>query len=174
MSIVHQCTLPENALLQRYARPLGVDQPVAYTDCFRTRIDARADFSTCVFAFYTTWLFKLERSILSALAASPSSDAEAHALATGRADAFAAWTVEARQQNQLLLRDISGRTRSWLMSVPSDGAGASTELYFGSAVVPSARRPGSFGVGIRLLMPAHRIYSRMLLGAAQSRLVRTR
>ncbi|HET9483682.1 MAG TPA: hypothetical protein VFO79_06985, partial [Xanthomonadales bacterium] len=98
--------------------------------------------------------------------------AQAAALASGRADAFAAWSVEGRTDDQLLLCDLHGRTRSWLMSAPLDGG---TRLYFGSAVVPVAGRDGraTLGTGYRALLGFHRIYSRVLLRSARARLERS-
>jgi hypothetical protein len=69
-------------------------------------------------AFYTTPLFKVERLLLAWFAARPSTDAEAQRLAAGEIATFAAWSVEAREADQLLLCDFKGRTRSWLMSTP--------------------------------------------------------
>jgi hypothetical protein len=65
-------------------------------------------------AFYTTPVFKLERTILKWLVTKPSSDAQA-----------------------VLLCDFKKRTRSWLMIKHEEGKnGIQTRLYFGSAVVP--------------------------------------
>ncbi len=86
-------------------------------------------------------------------------------LANGEIDTFAAWTVESRDSNQILLTDIRGNTRSWLMVEPS-GDGAT--LLFGSAVVPreidgTARPPAWI---FRVLLGFHQLYSRVLLRAA--------
>jgi len=59
-------------------------------------------------AFYATALFKLERWLLRFLVARPSTDAEAHELARGERYSFAAWSVEARTPDQVLLRDFNG------------------------------------------------------------------
>ena len=86
----------------------------------------------------------------------------------------AAWTVEARGTDQLLLCDFQGRTRSWLMVTPGEH-GHSTRLYFGSAVVARVdRRTGRsrMGWGFHALLGFHRLYSRALLRAAQRRLQR--
>lgn len=117
-------------------------------------------------AFYTTWLFRLERWILRHMVGRPSTDQEARQLARGERDAFAAWSVEARAPGQLLMRDFTGRTRSWLMVAPAAGTDG-TRLYFGSVVVPvpGARLRGP-------LIGFHKCYSRMLLGAAARRLAR--
>jgi len=95
-------------------------------------------------------------------------------LVAGSIDAFAAWRVEARTENQLLMSDFSRRTRSWLMVVPAANASCTrTRLYFGSAVVPVKNsRTGrlTLGLGFRALLGFHRLYSVVLLYAAKSRL----
>jgi hypothetical protein len=156
--------LPAAALLQRY-REAG-----AYTDCWTLDIDRTIDFAQYVEAFYTTWVFKLERAILAAAVAKPSSDAQARELANGNAEAFAAWTVEARAPDQLLLCDYRGQTRSWLML---EALAPGRRLYFGSAVVPRVdARSGEKRLGptYAALLGFHRLYSRVLLRAAAARL----
>jgi hypothetical protein len=127
-----------------------------------------------VAAFYTTWLFRLERWILRLAVARPSTDEEAHQLARGEREAFAAWSVEARAPGQLLMCDFTGRTRSWLMVAPIAGT-TGTRLCFGSVVVP-VRDPktGEMGLGPvhGPLIGFHQLYSRLLLGAAARRLAR--
>lgn len=123
-----------------------------------------------VIAFYTTWLFKVERVILKWLASKPSTDDDARRLADSGQDAFAAWTVEARSENQLLMCDFSSRTRSWFMTETN---GDGTRHYFGSAVVPNAKNAANepkLGKGFSLLLGFHKLYSRALLSAARSRL----
>lgn len=123
-------------------------------------------------AFYTTAVFKVERQILAWAVSRPSTDPQARELAAGTRDAFAAWTVEGRSADQLLLCDFQRRTRSWLMSVPTDGG---TRLYFGSAVVPVAGRrggPARMGFVFAALLGFHKVYSRVLLRAAIARLAR--
>lgn len=163
IATVETCEPPPNALLRTYSSE--------YTDCYATDIArpvAHADF---VDAFYNTRLFKLERILLT-LIGKPSADADARELANGRLEAFAAWTVERRAVDQLLLCDFQGKTRSWLMVEPR---GNGTRLYFGSAVVMRAgtgvgekRMSGGF----RALLGFHRRYSRGLLGAARRALLR--
>ncbi|MEO5882000.1 MAG: hypothetical protein ABIQ06_06250 [Caldimonas sp.] len=127
-------------------------------------------------AFYTSALFKLERFVLRVFLSRPSTDLQAARLARGELDAFAAWSVEGRAANQLLLADVAGRTRSWLMVAPSGSAdSAGTRLYFGSAVVPRrSTRSGRAGLGMvfSALLGFHKLYSRLLLQAARSRLSR--
>lgn len=163
---VKACPLPSAALLNTYRRD------GAYVDCYRTAIGRRASHAQYVEAFYTTALFKAERLVLKWAAGRPSTDADARALAVGAADAFAAWTVEGREENQLLLRDLSGRTRSWLMVEPTDTRDR-TLLYFGSAVVPARNaRTGrmEMGSGFSALLGLHKLYSTALLRAARARL----
>jgi hypothetical protein len=96
----------------------------------------------------------------------PSTDEDARRLARDQAETFAAWSVEARAPDQLLLTDFQGNTRSWLMCEPQ---GTGTRLYFGSAVVPTARG-AKLGLVYRALLGLHKLYSRALLRAAASRL----
>lgn len=165
--------LPADALLRRY-----LDNG-SYTDCYSTTLPRHVPHADFVAAFYTTPLFKCERLILKWLVGRPSTDAEAAQLGVGTRDRFAAWQVEDRSAVQLLLCDFTGRTRSWLMSVPipSDataGARGCTRLYFGSAVVAKSS-PGTIQAdrksGFSLLLGFHRLYSRLLLGAACRRLL---
>ena len=161
--MIRPVPLPERAFLQEYVRG------GAYTDCYSTLVAAPTSQAAYVEAFYTTRLFKLERLLLAWFISRPSTDAQARALAKGELAAYAAWDVERRSGEQLLMRDLHGRTRSWLMSEPE---GAGTRLYFGSAVVPvkdAAGRP-RMGAAYRLLLGFHKLYSRLLLGAAARRL----
>jgi hypothetical protein len=158
---IRPCKLPDAALLRRYT------EAGAYTDCYGITVARDLDHARFVEAFYTTWLFKLERAILAVAVRKPSSDAEARALARGETETFAAWRVEARAIDQLLLCDYQGRTRSWLMREGVDGG---TRLYFGSAVVPRAGTR-SMGGGFSALLGFHKLYSRALLRAAVTKLL---
>ncbi|MBM3373142.1 MAG: hypothetical protein FJY44_04640 [Betaproteobacteria bacterium] len=160
--------LPATALLTRHAAS------GAYTDCFCTEIEGCCTHAEFVEAFYTTPLFKLERLILRLALARPSTHAEARQLARGERDQFAAWTVEARAAHQLLLADMGGRTRYWLMTEALEaGARTRTRLFFGSAVLTRRDAQGgrhSPGWGFSVLLGVHRLYSRALLAAARRRL----
>ena len=160
---IEEPPLPENALLQRFVNSGD------YTDCFRARIDVDVSFADYVEAFYTTRVFKAERFILAWLVSRPSTDDEAKTLASGDADAFAAWKVLDRAPNQLLLMDYRGNTCSWLMLEP-DAAGS--RLYFGSAIDRNRKSRGGRRMGwpYRLLLGFHRLYSRVLLRSARTRL----
>lgn len=158
--MIEKCSLPDDALLQEHVRR------GAYTDCYATAISAAVPLADFVTAFYTTWLFKMERFILQIAVSRPSTDEDARQLADGKRDNFAAWHVEARAADQLLMCDFRKRTRSWFMV-------SDTHLYFGSAVIPvqdptSGKR--SLGLVYKLLLGFHRLYSRALLHSAKSRL----
>jgi hypothetical protein len=162
---VRACELPADALLQRY-RASG-----AYTDCYAVDVAHAVSHADYVQAFYTTAVFKLERLILRVFASRASTDAQAASLARGELDRFAAWSVEGRTPNQLLLCDMTRRTRSWLMVVPRPHG---ARLYFGSAVVPVPdARNGEprMGFGFSALLGFHKLYSRVLLSAARARLL---
>lgn len=154
--------LPDKALIAPYA------QSGAYVDCFIVLVPGEFSQAAYVEAFYTSWLFKLERLVLAVLVGKPSSDAQARALALGQTDHFAAWTVEARTDDQIVNCDYQKVTRSWLMSERDDGV---TWLYFGSVVTSrSGGRPR--GGLFKGLLGFHRIYARALLKAAAGRLLR--
>jgi hypothetical protein len=166
MSSIQACPLPEQSLLQRYAHGGG------YADCFATEIPRQVSHAEYVKAFYTGSLFKLERALLALFVSKPSTDAQVKDLASGALATFAAWRVEERSADQLLMCDFRGSTRSWLMVAPA-GEGR-TRLYFGSAVVPikdKATGESSMGFAFKALLGFHKLYSRALLGAARSRLV---
>ena len=161
-------TLPTHALLTKYANS------GAYTDCFVAEIARTVSHAEFVEAFYTGGLFKVERFLLGVLISKPSTDRQARQLASGELNEFAAWRVEARAVDQLLLCAIDGRTRSWLMvsAAPEPGR---TRLYFGSAVVPAVNRSRgkpSMGFVFRASLGFHKLYSRALLSAAAARLAR--
>jgi hypothetical protein len=161
MTTIEPCAIPPTSFLHGYT------SGGAYADCYATEIDRTVSQARYVEAFYTTRLFKLERWMLGVMSR-PSTDADVGHLASGQSDTFAAWHVESRSDGELLV--AAGRTRSWLMAVPT-GAGA-TRLFFGSAVVPASDRKGrpSLGPVFHGLLGFHRLYSRALLRAARSRL----
>lgn len=162
--------LPSQALLEQYKHQ------GAYTDCYFVDVPRRVSQAEFVEAFYTTRLFKVERFILASLVSKPSSDLQARELAAGKASSFAAWSVEGRSANQLLLRDFMGRTRSWLMSLAGEGRHPEgTRLYFGSAFLPTvdaASGRASYGLAFHALGGFHRAYSKALLRAARAHLMR--
>lgn len=151
--------LPERALLSAYAHT------GAYTDCYVADVAGTIACARYVEAFYTTPLFKLERMILRLAASRPSTDTQARQAADGSIDEFAAWRVEARAGDQLLMCDMLGNTRSWFMVEPADD-GTRTRLYFGSAVTTAAMSRPLF----RRLLGFHVLYSKVLLASARRRI----
>ena len=160
--------VPPHALLTKYANS------GAYTDCFLVEIARTVSHAEFVEAFYTGGLFKVERFLLRVFISKPSSDLQARQLAAGELNEFAAWRVEARAVDQLLLRAIDGRTRSWLMVSAADVPGR-TRFYFGSAVLPAVSAStgkSSLGFVFKALLGFHKLYSRALLSSAAARLER--
>lgn len=168
MSAIRSCQVPVDSFLRSYKDGAG------YADCYVAEVPGSITQEAFVEAFYTSPLFKVERTILQYLASRPASDAQARQLAAGQTSSFSAWRVEGQSPSELLLADLTGRTRSWLKTEAVAGAAAatSTRLYFGSAVVPRTsprgRKP-SMGWGFHALLGFHRLYSRLLLAAASRR-----
>lgn len=159
--IARAVPVPGDALLSAYN-----DQGGHYTDCFEVMHPLEADLPAFITAFCSTWLFRLERAVLTLTLRRRIKDSDVVSLAQG-SDSFAAWTVESRQDAQILLCDLSGATRSWLAVAPKDGG--TTRLLFGSAVVA---RNGSLPGWVRATVPLHRFYSRALLRLAERKLRR--
>lgn len=149
---------PHGSLIATYAAAEG-----HYTDAFAVALPDVA-LPTLIEAFYTTPLFKLERLVLRVFGRVRSTDAQARALAADTAEQFAVWHVEGRREDEILLADKSGRTKSWL-SV-RDG-----HVWFGSVVVPVERK-GKLVLGpvFDSLLGAHQMYSRALLSGTVQRL----
>ncbi|MDB5469386.1 MAG: hypothetical protein JWR84_946 [Caulobacter sp.] len=154
--------LPAGALIAPY-RDAG-----CYTDCFVTSLPGNHSQESYVEAFYTSWLFKLERLVLATLVARPSTDLQTRRLAAGEVETFAAWSVEARGVDQIVMCDYQKLTRSWLMSRRD---GTVTILYFGTVVAPRVGDRIS-GRVFRAFEGLHRLYARALLRAAAGRLLR--
>ena len=166
MLTVRPCEVPPSSFLRQYKDGPG------YADCYVIKVPGTVTQAAYIEAFYTSPLFKIERTLLQYLASKPATDADARALAGGGTTRFSAWRVEAQSSTELLLADFTGRTRSWLMAVPAplgnDPPG--TLLYFGSAVVPlSGQGAHSMGWLFHALLGFHRLYSRLLLRAACQR-----
>ena len=160
--IARSVPVPRDALLSTYVRQDGT-----YTDCFEVMHPLEADLPAFIAAFYTTWLFRMERAVLTVTSRKWSKDKDVAALADGGAENFAAWRVEDRAATQILLCDLGGHTRSWLAVAPKEGG--TTRLLFGSAVVA---RNGTLPVWVRATIPVHRFYARALLRVAERKLRR--
>ena len=159
--IARACAVPRDALLSAYVGRAGT-----YVDCFEVMLPGEAKLNDFVLAFYTTWLFRIERAVLTIGVRRWISDRDVRALADGTAQEFAVWEVESRAECQLLLRDHSGRTRSYLAVASKDGG--VTRLLFGSAVVSSPG--GDMGPMLRALLPLHRLYAKALLRLAERKM----
>ena len=158
-------TVPSASLLGRLAT-----QRNAYADAYTLRLPQAVSLAEFVEAFYTTRLFKLERWLI-ARTGRPSTDADVRALAQGEDRRMAAWTVEAREGDELLMHEDSGVTRSWFKVEAA--AGGATTLWFGSAFMPRKGEAGGkprFSWLFHALLGFHRSYSRALLAAAARRL----
>jgi hypothetical protein len=175
MPSAQPCEVPPNSLLRTYKNGAG------FADCYVAELPGAVTQQSFIEAFYTSPLFKVERTLLQYLASRPATDADAKQLAGGMATKFSAWRVEAQSPSELLLADFTGRTRSWLMAAPVEVSGQPprTRLYFGSAVVPLSRQAGRaanaggkprMGWMFHALLRFHRLYSRLLLGAACRRI----
>jgi len=163
MFSIEKCAVPANSMLDKYL------VNGAYTDCYMTETSGPVSFSEFIFSFYTTSLFKLERFILKLSVSKPSTDVQARQLADSEINRFAAWHVENRSENEMLMCDFLGRTRSWFKVIPVSQT--RTQLYFGSAI-SSSQNPKtgklSLGLGFKALLGFHQIYSRLLLYSAKS------
>jgi hypothetical protein len=160
--------VPDHALHAHYLRN------GAYVDCYLIHLDREVTLPQFVAAFYTSWLFKLERWILGWSVRKPSTDEEARQIAAGEITQFAAWSLELRAPDQLLMCDFMKATRSWFMVAPG-AQPRSTRLYFGSVVTSRVNEQTGqreLGRSYRWLMGFHRLYSRALLRAARARLSR--
>lgn len=149
--------LPDGALLSSYARP------GCYVDCLVADLPQRITLAQLITAFYTGPVFRMERWLIGALLGRKAGNPEVMQLVQGRTERFSAWTVEARADDQILLCDFRGATRSWLMVMPQ-GEGA--RLHFGSAVLQTE------GILFRLLLGFHKLYARALLAGALRQLRR--
>ena len=147
-----RCPVPEYALLQRY-----VGQGGTYTDCYRAALPDAVSLTQLIETFYTTPLFWAERTLLQIVLRRRITTADVTALAQAKADRFAVWRVEARTDQEILLVDISGHTRSYL-------AVRGASVFFGSAVVAASDAP--LPKLATLTLPFHRQYSKALLGEA--------
>ena len=166
MFSIEKCPVPANTMLDKYL------VNGAYTDCYMTEISGQVHFPEFIFSFYTTSLFKLERLILELSVSKPSTDVQARQLADREIDKFATWHVESRSENELLMCDFLGRTRSWFKVIAVSET--RTQLYFGSAI-SSSQNPKtgklSLGFGFKALLGFHQIYSMLLLHFAKSRIM---
>jgi hypothetical protein len=171
MLSIEKTALPSDALLNMY------NINGCHTDCYTTEIKLEVSFEQFVKAFYSTPLFKLERFILKYAVAKPSTDTQIVELLNSDSNEFAAWSVEKRADNQLLMCDFQQRTRSWFkVSSIHSSKTPLTHLYFGSAVVPKKSKDlkttnPRLGFLFSALLGFHKLYSILLLFSAKKRLL---
>jgi hypothetical protein len=166
---IQPCPLPADALLAKYAGS------GAYTDCYALDVAGAVSHTEYVEAFYTGKTIKIELLLLDLMFSKPATDIQARQLAIGEIEDFSGWRVEARKAGQLLMCDLIGNTRSWLMVAPqSEGSAPATRLYFGSAVLSRGTKANGeprMGALFVSLLWFHRLYSRLLLDDARARLL---
>lgn len=166
MVVVVNQDIPPGRLIADYAERAG-----HFTDCYSCVVPGQVALADYVTAFYTTPLFRAERFVLRVAARTPSTDAQARAVADGQSERFAIWTVETRRGNELMMAERSGRTKSWFKVLSQGGE---TQLLFGTVVVPVPSKSGDpvLGPVFDSLKWAHTIYARALLAAAARRVQR--
>jgi len=169
MLSIEKCAVLPDSLVAPYSEN-------GYADSYSAEISGRISLEDFVFGFYTTTLFKLERFILTWTVQKPSNDKQAKELTEGKTNKFAAWTVENRRENELLMCDMLGRTRSWFMvNQTGTNENPKTQLYFGTGISPTIKgkaEKSSFGVFFKALLPFHQMYSVLLLYSAKMKLAR--
>lgn len=148
---VRAASLAPGSLLESYRAAGG------YVDCFIAEVPRAVSLPQLIEAFYASAAFRPERWLIGAVLGRRADNADVARLAAGETQHFSAWSVEARREDQILLCDFQGRTRSWLMVQPVTGG---TRLHFGSAVVKSGDPI------FRALLGFHTFYSRVLLRGA--------
>lgn len=153
--------LPPDSLLAQRVRPGD------FADCYTAEVPGEVSFAQYLTAFYSSAAFFPERNLLR-LIGRGAGHADIAALAEDRTERFAAWTIEERTDNQLLMRDFLGKTRSWLKLEHTAG---STRLFFGSWVGTKGDT-GRLSLTTNIAYPFHRLYSRTLLAGAVRRLER--
>jgi hypothetical protein len=171
MSNITEAKIPLGSLTNSYANA------GAFVDCYYVDIPKEVTLEHYLEAFYTTPLFKVERTLLSVITCKFALDIEAKALSLGHSERYSIWTVEKRISDQIILRDVTKKTRSWLMvQKPSASKSETTRLMFGSVVIPkeiTENGQGKFGILFHGLSRFHRRYSRALLNAAYKRLLKS-
>jgi len=157
------------------ALSVGYLKEGAFVDCYYIDIPKEVTLEQYIQAFYTTFLFKVERSVLSLVTFTLAKDSEAVDLSLGKTERYSIWTVEKRKSDQILLCEFTENTRSWLsVKVIKVEGVITTRLYFGSVVIPksvSENGEGNFGFIFHLLGKFHKVYSKSLLNAAYKKLI---
>lgn len=162
MTLIQSGTLPSTSLIYEYETVKG-----GYCDCYYVDTKGDADLQNYVTVFFGTWVFRLELKLLSMLGLNRDSPDQVRLLAEDRVKTLAAWKVESRTSSDLLLAVGTGPIRTWLrIEARSENM---VRLYFGSALLPlGTDRHGRPRLDVMsvILLPFHKLYSRILLRAA--------
>jgi hypothetical protein len=160
MTRIRKVDVPGGSLLAAYA---GAEE--TYVDCYAACVPQPVSLHRLVTALFGSWAFLPEKLILSGILRQRIDIEEAEDMARGRRDHFAVWEVEARSEGELLLCDMTERTRTWFcVSAEGTGTQGGTALFFGSAVVPGP--DGTQSSVFKGLTPLHKVYARLLLRGA--------
>ena len=165
---IKETDFPSGALLLDHDENM---QP-AMADCFSLTLNKNVTIASFLAAFYTSKIFKIERKILAFALQKPSTDEQAIALSKSQRDTFAIWTQAYRDNEQIVLSDFKGSTKSWLMV--KQITSSETQIFFGTAVMPTVKKDGSLGEPSKLFVilgSFHRLYSKLLLWSAAKVLV---
>lgn len=168
MSRITAPPLPDDSLLARHRGP------ECYRDAFRVEVPGDVSLAELITVFFGSGAFLPERTALR-LIGRGAGRAEIAELADGRAKRFAAWELEAREENELLMHDFLDKTCCWLAVSPG---GEAPDLAGGLPRPGAGRTYLWFGTGVRdfegpiisRLREAHRWYARWLLAGAARRL----
>ncbi|KAA0175468.1 hypothetical protein FNF27_03168 [Cafeteria roenbergensis] len=142
-------------------------------DCFRLDVPGHVPIERFVHAFFTSWLFKLERLVLPVA----TTDSLAKDFAYSRVNEFAIWTAKERTDSELLATwaeehsPATGATWMRVVHGKDDDGKPKTCLEFGSAIA-TGDMPYQKAV-MAVAMPLHLAYSGLLLGAAAGNIDRT-
>ena len=136
-----------------------------FADAYVAACDPGIGLKVFLRAFYTSKAFWPERVLLGLIKRGSTSQEALEAMIEGRSDRFGVWRVVQRDSTEILLRDTSGRTASWL--AVRDG-----QVMFGSIVYPRVDSSGTERMGALFwaLKGFHKAYSRVLLASAVRRL----
>ncbi|MEO0370235.1 MAG: hypothetical protein AAF231_02160 [Pseudomonadota bacterium] len=158
--------LPTNSFLNAATQQTG-----CYADCFEVAVpctplkdDLEAYFARYVFVFFDSWVFRLERRILRLAGKEGTHHEDIAALARAETGRMAAWITRERGQAELLLAVPDTPILTWLQVAQTDSA---LLLRFGSGILPQTDKSRPHW-GFRATYWAHRVYSRVLLHAAQA------
>lgn len=164
MITVKRIGVPEGSFLKAYEGREGCE-----TDCFQADVPGHPDIDRFVHIFFDTWVFRIERRLLALLGEDYATSEDVAALAGRSSDTLAAWTVQDRSADEIILAFKRPRGRTWLQATQLDGSLGSTRLRFGSALLPNIDSEGqtaSISWGLKIGLPLHRLYARLLLAAA--------